>query len=494
MSRDLEIMDMTLSLGSRNIIPFVIGVILFGYIVYRATTLSITHDEAYTYTRYVSSSYWQIITYETGNILPNNHVVNTLCQKLFSSILGVSELSLRLGNVLLAGVFLLGSFCIGRLMGNIPMLISFVILTMHPYLLDFMSLSRGYGMSVSLTIASLYYFIKSIRNNYCIKYGIFGMTAAALSVWANFSWLNYFCVVTSIYVLQYALLHKFSDSKEKRKEIFKVIALTAAHYMVLAALIIKPLHEIIKRKLLFGGETGFWTDTVDSLVDRLSYGAPYYGGWQVFMYPLISLVVVASGVLCVRVLLRKSKEQEILLLFCTLLGLSLLTIVQRDFMGSYYPMERTALPFVPVFLVLCLLLINIASTIWGNSTTVFAWTIGVVFLTHFGFSMNLHYVLDWKYDANTKQIVSDINTIESDHFKLGVHPLFEPAVNFYRKTMTITKFDAIHADGYRQGGEYEFYIIPAEDKEKLVQERLEVIKTYQPGEATLAEKSSRSLE
>jgi DNA mismatch repair ATPase MutS len=41
---------------------------------------------------------------------------------------------------------------------------------------------------------------------------------------------------------------------------------------------------------------------------------------------------------------------------------------------------------------------------------------------------------------------------------------------------------------------HEFYIIPAEDREKLVQERLEVIKNYQPGEATLAEKSSRSLE
>ena len=57
--------------------------ILF-YVVFRAINLSITHDEAFTYTRYVNHSYAEIVTYETGNILPNNHILNTVSQKFFS--------------------------------------------------------------------------------------------------------------------------------------------------------------------------------------------------------------------------------------------------------------------------------------------------------------------------------------------------------------------------------------------------------------------------
>ncbi len=65
---------------------------LFVYVILRAYLLSFTHDESLSYTIVEGKITW--------GKTANNHLLNTLLMSLSSSLFGMSELGLRLPNVL----------------------------------------------------------------------------------------------------------------------------------------------------------------------------------------------------------------------------------------------------------------------------------------------------------------------------------------------------------------------------------------------------------
>src|SRR5579872_3016640 len=122
--------------------------------VYRAATQSITHDEAVTYENFVAAP-WSIVfnSYDA-----NHHVLHTMVCKIFVDLLGVSPLTLRLASVLsgLLYLYLIFRIC-ERLFGTgwyLPL--SALLLSLNPYLLDFESAARGYGMAVAFLFLALW--------------------------------------------------------------------------------------------------------------------------------------------------------------------------------------------------------------------------------------------------------------------------------------------------------------------------------------------------
>ena len=118
--------------------------------IYRAATQSITHDEAVTYENFVAAP-WSIVfnSYDA-----NHHVLHTIFCKIFVDLLGVSPLTLRLASLLsgLLYLYLVFRIC-ERLFGTgwyLPL--SALLLSLNPYLLDFESAARGYGMAVAFLI------------------------------------------------------------------------------------------------------------------------------------------------------------------------------------------------------------------------------------------------------------------------------------------------------------------------------------------------------
>ncbi|MEP6795683.1 MAG: glycosyltransferase family 39 protein, partial [Saprospiraceae bacterium] len=387
------------------------------YVVFRAINLSITHDEAFTYTRYVNHTYAEIVTYQTGSILPNNHILNTVCQKFFSEIFGPHEFVLRLGNILCCIVFLSVSYCFCRQFTGIIALASFVILTMHPYVLDFMGLSRGYGMAFTFMLLSLFCFFRSIKKEFNPGDFSLGLLAAVLAIWANFSLLNYLLVVSPLFLLMQII---FSNRQTRPDWLRRFILNTGSFIvscLVLRIIIYGPLKIILDRKLLFGGEKGFWSDTVISLCERLGYGANYQHYWIIFLQVLILVILIGAFVqiiYTIRTRRRDASDLFLLFLFLLTLGLSLASIAQFHFMGSYFPKERLALSFIPPFMLLINFLFKSIDLNQGKKIAVlnlFPMLLAIVFLTHMLFSANVTYVLDWKYDANTKAIALDIEAI-----------------------------------------------------------------------------------
>src|SRR5665213_1523943 len=149
-----------------NITLWVIGILLFAYTISRAFLLSFTRDESFTYLEYVRKGILVLSHYNTTSA--NNHLLNTWLMELSSKIFGISEFSLRLPNVLAHTLFLIYSAkLVAKLNSNLLIIGSFLILNLNPFLLDFFSLARGYGLSIALMMASLYYayiFIAENRN------------------------------------------------------------------------------------------------------------------------------------------------------------------------------------------------------------------------------------------------------------------------------------------------------------------------------------------
>jgi hypothetical protein len=164
----------------------------FAYVVLRASRLSITFDEAATHMTYLSSGLFAIFDLRSAN----NHFLYTLLARVFTSILGSSELSLRLPS-LLGYLFYLGfSWAIvKRFCGGFVALAGFLLLNMNPFVLEFFSLGRGYGLALGFEMASVYFFLVFVdssrradaEGHRALTASLFLAFASAL---ANLSFLN----------------------------------------------------------------------------------------------------------------------------------------------------------------------------------------------------------------------------------------------------------------------------------------------------------------
>ncbi len=163
------------------------------FLVDRAIVAPITFDEAATYLNYISAGPMAVFNLNSAN----NHLVNTLLTKFFSALGGNSEFVLRLPNLLAFVVYLFFSFLIlNRFVKNkILVVFGYFLLAANPYVLDFFSLCRGYGLSLAFLMASLFFFFSFLENAIENKPALhrplnFSLAAAGLAVLCNFSLLN----------------------------------------------------------------------------------------------------------------------------------------------------------------------------------------------------------------------------------------------------------------------------------------------------------------
>lgn len=144
---------------SRNLSRLLFGLIAALILVYaglRAIRLSFTFDEAATYFFFISSKVFYTIDFTDAN----NHLLYTLLARLFSEFGGTRELVLRLPSLIGLVLYLTFSWKIfDRFFGRAAGLAGFLVLNLNPYVLDFFSLGRGYGLALGLEMAALYFFL-----------------------------------------------------------------------------------------------------------------------------------------------------------------------------------------------------------------------------------------------------------------------------------------------------------------------------------------------
>ena len=122
--------------------------------VYRASTQSITYDEAVTYDAFVVGPMSHALTGYNAN----NHVLFTILAKVTTGAIGTSELALRLPSVVAGAVYFVAVFLLCRLLFGRGRVFSLAVaaLVLNPLVLDFLSAARGYGVALALFMVAFY--------------------------------------------------------------------------------------------------------------------------------------------------------------------------------------------------------------------------------------------------------------------------------------------------------------------------------------------------
>src|SRR3989344_2644589 len=443
-----------------NKIIFGIASFLFAYTTYRAAVLSITWDEAFSYLQFVRHEIFIPEKYEMMDA--NNHFLNTWLNIYFVKWFGVSELVLRLPSLISHLLFLFYSYkLIKNFVRRTPsgenkwlVLASFLIINLNPYILDFFSLSRGYGPSLGLMMTSLYYLYAYFESMYKAKYAIYCCIAGGLATLANFVLLNYFIVSFGIILLiaGYNFLSEgpLFGRKRDSPNLISIIVSCTIVFVSLWFLVPEAMKLKEAKALFYGGNRGFWDDTICTITERCFYGLPYPHVFEMAAKGFLLLIIAGSIVFVGFRFFKKIKSSSLLFLGAIIflvLFCALSTIVQNHFLGTLLLIDRTAMFFVVLFNLLLVFFINELSK-QNSKVFLLPILINIFVIFHFVWAFNLHYVFEWKSNADVKQMLADFKkVVEIPKEKINVDiciPLsFDQSINFYRAVDNLTWINTV---------------------------------------------------
>ncbi|NTW52689.1 MAG: hypothetical protein HGB22_08890 [Chlorobiaceae bacterium] len=429
-----------------------ISFVIFFYVAMRAATLSITHDEALTYAWHVTGDWLQIVLFKTPGLPDNNHLLHTLLCKISVTLFGLSELTLRLPSLLGCILYLAGlNICLKRIVPGWLQVLGLLLAGMNPYVLDFMGLARGYGLGLGFTMLGLAALLASLADSP----GKVRQTPALLSllffllaVLANISFLLVLMAALAILSapLVYAGISARPDHLTPRDSspwivLLKIILLT----LPLFAYLTVPLGIINKHKLFeMGGSSGFWVDTVGSLID----GTIYDRTWLDDQHSLLEVWVMAT-LLAMPLLLwslrrtdsRRFASLAVIVMMVALIALE--SLLQHAILKVALLQGRRGIVLIPLFLLAALMMGNLIKVPFRLTAIVgllLGVAIPVVLVVNGMLSMNIKYVSDWRDDACSRDImlaVRDkiVRQKPTVPLHMRVNWVFEPSTNFYRHTM-----------------------------------------------------------
>lgn len=411
----------------RNLFILFISVSLLIYAVIRAYTLSFTHDESLSF-----------MTAEGGMAQlnsANNHKLNTLLMSFSKTLFGISEFSLRLPNVLSLLLYLFGCFLIfKRSKKNWLILFGFSIMTLHPFLIEFFSLARGYGLSLAFMLMSIYFLFESGKENPTtlkhLKHSVLALFFGVLALYANLSMVNY------LISLQITLMIKYWVTRKKH---FKSIRYDIRFFGIIASSLI-PLFFEIKHllklqelnQLYFGASSV--TQGIDSLLNR-SISPIMNSEFIVLTIELIALMCLIMGIVLV---IKDKKIKSPLFLILALISLLFTGLFLEHYIfGAKFPIERTALFYIPLFGVFIYYLFLHLTTLYNFKKKYFAIVpvfISTLLVINFLSEANITHTKIWRYDSHTKEVMKIIKEHtdgKQQKKSISSHWLFEPTINFY---------------------------------------------------------------
>ncbi len=173
----------------------------------RAARVPLTYDEAASYIRYIDSSVPSV--FDTGPLsvfdfeVATNHFLNTFFTRACYLVAGNSEFVLRLPNLFGYAMFMGFSLLIlQRTVRPAFATGGLLLLNLNPYVLDFFTMSRGYGLSLGFLMGGLFYVFRFLER---LQEGESGnrevasaMAFACAAVMSNFALLNVWLAVFGV--------------------------------------------------------------------------------------------------------------------------------------------------------------------------------------------------------------------------------------------------------------------------------------------------------
>ncbi len=481
-------------------IIIVISCYLLFYSVDRSVNLSFTHDESFTFEHYVSKPVIKIILNDQATA--NNHIFNTLMMKFSSSILGNHEFPLRIHSNIAHLLYLIFSFLlVMELRGPFLKLATFAFLNLNPYLLDFFSLARGYGMVFMFMLSGTYFYLKYLKNHNK-KNLTFSFLLAAFAVYSNFTSLYFYFALLVIFLVNAIIddIPVYPGIKDSITVLYKKYKRIWLITLILLLLIFYPVYRLITHHELYGhGNVGFWENTIFSVLIGSFYNVNYI---RVGPDQLLFLEEVISGAMLVTTIFllfkwrKKGLNNPFIVFFLLFLTAAVIEVGHHLLTGSEYIASRAAIYFQILFGLAFFFWIDLSNykrvKLVRFVTEMFSLFIFLALCFHFYNAGNFKSTSEWKYDCNTKKMVFDLQNNLKDSsgiYTIGINWLFEPTINYYITSRNLDFLKPVTREGIYTK-EYDFYYI-FEDELNSPQTdslNLDIIKKYPDSETILAVK------
>jgi len=451
--------------------------------VYRAATQSITHDEAVTYENFVAAP-WSIVfnSYDA-----NHHVLHTIFCKIFVDLLGISPLTLRLASVLsgLLYLYLVFRIC-ERLFGAgwyFPL--SALLLSLNPYLLDFESAARGYGMAVAFLFLALWEMLEWLdkpETQRLIRAGL----ALGLSIGAN--------LVLAPPAIGLALMFLAAlwnqrrsfkptvtvtkkGTKKETPNPFPTLGQALVRFAIpfvgiTALIVLSPLSNSSGQQFYVGAAS--LRAGADSLVRNSLQPAP---GWLISTIALgiLPALIIAAALIAWRAASRwiasNRLEQSILLTGGAMLLAFLAVLASHLLFDVPYPEGRTGIYWIPMLTFTGLAL----AKLWERATVFLAVPMAACIAMYLA-QFRVTYYADWPYDRDDRAIAGLISQHKPAADRKAVVEgswQLEPSINFYRVSDHLDWLQEVERATPKPGAD--FYLLLAQDSHFVNDLKLKVL-------------------
>lgn len=465
---------MTFRLNDNQKIHFLLSTVIITLVLFlllsRLIKIPITHDESGQILYYAQLPLIDILNF--NNPWPTNHILNSIAIKISSFIFGINTFSSRLPVFLTAILFLIYvyKFAVLAFKKNIyALLFTISIFVLNPYLFEFFTLARGYGMGVSFLLVNLYYlFLLGKKQNF--KALLLFIISGFLMVLSNFSFLIVFCAVQLILLIQLVL------SKNWKYILFVFLGI-----LITASFSILPIIRMSETNQFVYWEGGnFIEKTVYSLWHTFKYDAPLnylsLKNWiqLIFLIPIIEFIFSV---------LQFKKKRFFNISSWVLITTLVINFIQNKLLHTPFLENRTALLYLVLYSFIMFSLFH-RIFVWNKKIFYFL-SLPVLFflLVHFKHSYNNKFAYEWRYDQNTIEILDFLNNEHKKNNKkiiLNTHWIFHPSFNFYNETKNLSwlTLEAYHKEAQFEK-QKEYYYTNKEELNEALKNNYEIIKTFE---------------
>jgi hypothetical protein len=312
---------------------------LFAYVLLRAWYVDPLHDEVATYIHYIETG---AIFGDAALLDANNHLLNSLWGRWMYELFGNHFFLFRLANVLTFPVYFAACASLSKELGSNGKRLLFVAaLTCIPYLLDYFSYTRGYGMAIGFffgALASLRLWMKTRKSGWQLAaYGLM-----LLSVFSSLV-----CLVCACLLLVYFLFIQLVKPRmfPWKQHLFQVL-LHAGFIAGLVPFVRFSLKLKEAGALYYGSLDGFWAVTGKSL-------SHYVFFWD---NDGLKWLFAAAGILLLIVTFAELRKKGFLPFLSTTNGITLVflfgnvcaVLFLSGVLKVNYPSDRAGMYFVPL--------------------------------------------------------------------------------------------------------------------------------------------------
>ncbi|MGZ4045425.1 MAG: hypothetical protein ACXVNP_03965 [Bacteroidia bacterium] len=387
----------------------------------RSAVIGITHDEAYSF--YNMKKFWYAEALCTGN----THWLNSAAIKFALLFNQESLLAVRWFSVLSAMVFCGVTFIWIHSVKEIHFkLLIFSVLLLNPYILDYLSIARGYASGLMFQALGILCFILAIKNH-GKNYRLLALFFAGLSSLSNFSYIYFFMAFCIVYYRYYYFQNGFGFLRDKK--FYRDVLYSAG----ISAIVIRAfIFMTTCSNDVIGAGTPLLSEYFHVFTDGLIYRKFFVSVETLNVLSVIVYVIIAVS--CSYGIAGKRRHNNDLYFYasCILAIIIVVTFFNYFCFKVVLPYYRSAVFLFPTT---AICFVSFISSVFKKEQIKKSvmYAMSLILIVNFLLSINFKWIFDFDSQANAKDCFDFLEKEKAKH--VGISPeVYGCFRNYYQMT------------------------------------------------------------